>query len=195
MAERPLHPYPPWLMERAEVHADMGGLRRDQSPLLQASLASDYLENNYSQFLKIYTDGSVMDDGAAGAAFTIPDFRNLTKSFSLPTVSIFTAELLAILMALQHINEMSNPPFAIVICSDSKSALSSIRSDSTSAREDLVREIVTVVHQLITRGTEVRFQWVPAHVSLSGNEKADRAAKRGARGVESQIVNLKLGLS
>ena len=136
-----------------------------------------------------------MDDGAAGAAFTIPDFRNLTKSFSLPTVSIFTAELLAILMALQHINEMSNPPFAIVICSDSKSALSSIRSDSTSAREDLVREIVTVVHQLITRGTEVRFQWVPAHVSLSGNEKADRAAKRGARGVESQIVNLKLGLS
>ncbi len=195
VAERPLHPYPPWLMERAEVHVDMGGLRRDQSPLLQASLASDYLEKNYSQFLKIYTDGSVMDDGAAGAAFTIPDFRNLTKSFSLPTVSIFTAELLAILMALQHINEMSNPPFAIVICSDSKSALSSIRSDSTSAREDLVREIVTVVHQLITRGTEVRFQWVPAHVSLSGNEKADRAAKRGARGVESQIVNLKLGLS
>ena len=42
----------------------------------------------------------------------------------------------------------------------------------------------TVVHQLITRGTDVRFQWVPAQVCLSGNEMADRAAKRGARRLE-----------
>ena len=60
-----------------------------------------------------------------------------------------------------------------------------IGSDSAKAREDLVSEIVTTTQQLITRGTEVRFQWVPAHVSLSGNEKADRAAKRGAEGTES----------
>ena len=93
-------------------------------------------------------------------------------------------------MALQHISEVRTPPCAIVICSDSRSALSSIRSDSTSAREDLVLEIGTVVHQLITRGTEVRFQWVPAHVCLSGNEMADRAAKR-----ESQTLELKLGLA
>ena len=53
-------------------------------------------------------------------------------------------------------------------------------------------KIVTTTHQLITRGTEVRFQWVPAHVSLSGNEKADRAAKRGAEGTESAAVNLGL---
>ena len=56
-------------------------------------------------------------------------------------------------------------------------------------------EIVTTTHQLITRGTEVRFQWVPAHVSLSGNEKADRAAKIGAKRTESAAVNLDLGLA
>ena len=98
-------------------------------------------------------------------------------------------------MALQHISEVRTPPCAIVSCSDSRSALSSIRSDSTSAREDLVLEIGTVVHQLITRGTEVRFQWVPAHVCLSGNELADRAAKRGARRLEFQTLQLKLGLA
>ena len=54
---------------------------------------------------------------------------------------------------------------------------------------------MTTTHQLITRGTEVRFQWVPAHVSLSGNEKADRAAKRGAKGTESVAVNRDLGLA
>ena len=107
----------------------------------------------------------------------VPEFNNMTHSFSLPAVSVYTAELVAILMALQHMSAIHTPPSAIVICSDSKAALSSIGSDSANAREDLVSEIVTTTHQVITRGTEVRFQCVPAHVSLSGNEKADRAAK------------------
>ena len=110
-------------------------------------------------------------------------------------MSIYTVELVAILMALQHMNAIHTPPSATVICSDSKAALSSIESDSANAREGLVREIVTTTHQLITRGTEVRFQWVPAHVSLSGNEKADRAAKRGTKGTESVAVNIDLGLA
>ena len=54
---------------------------------------------------------------------------------------------------------------------------------------------MTTTHQLITRGTEVRFQWVPAHVSLSGNKKADREAKRGTKGTESVAVNIDLGLA
>ena len=98
-------------------------------------------------------------------------------------------------MALQHISVIPVTPFAIVICSDSKAALTAIKSDSQNAREDLVREIATTTHQLITRGTEVRFQWVPAHVCLSGNEKADRAAKRGAKGVDSSTVTMKIGLA
>ena len=182
---------PPRLMERAEV--EVAGLTRDQSPSLQACITNELLENKYSQFLQIFTDGSVLEDGSAGAAFAIPEFHSLRKSFfSLPPVSIFTAELTAILMALQHISEVRTPPCAIVICRDSRSALSSIRSDSNSTREDLVLEIGTVVHQLITRGTEVRFQWVPAHVCLSGNEMADRAAKRGARPIVFEIVSVKV---
>ena len=49
-------------------------------------------------------------------------------------------------MALQHISEVCTPPCAVVICSDSRSALSSIRSDSTSAREDLVLETAPTDH-------------------------------------------------
>ena len=123
----------------------------------------------------------MLDDGVAGAAFVVPEFNNMTHTFSLPAVSVYTAELLAILMALQHMSAIHTPPSAIVICSDSKAALFSIGSNYANAREDLVSEIMTTTHQLITRGMEVRFQWVPAYVSLSGNEKADQAAKRGAK--------------
>ena len=47
-------------------------------------------------------------------------------------------------------------------------------SNSQNAQEDLVREIATTTHQLITRGTEVHFQWVPAHVCLPGNDSKRR---------------------
>ena len=190
-----MHPYPPWLLERAHAEVDMEGLKKDQNPLVLAVTARLCLEEKYQHHLKIFTDGSVMEDGAAGAAFVIPEFNNLTHSYSLPAVSVFTAELLAISMALQHISAIPVTPFAIVNCSDSKAALTAIKSDSQNAREDLVREIATTTHQLISRGTEVRFQWVPAHVCLSGNEKADRAAKRGAKGVDSSTVTTKIGLA
>ena len=195
VATRPMHPYPPWLLKRAHVEVDMEGLKKDQNPLVLAVTARLCLEEKYQHHLKIFTGGSVREDGAAGAAFVIPEFNNLTHSYSLPTVSVFTAELLAISMALQHISAIPVSPFAIVICSDSKAALTAIKSDSQNAREDLVREIATTTHQLITRSTEVRFQWVPAHVSLSGNEKADRAAKRGAKGAYSSTVTMKIGLA
>ena len=155
VATRPMHPYPPWLLKRAHTEVDMEGLRKDQNPLMLAKQRRE--ENHYQQHLNIFTDVSVMEDGVAGAAFVIPEFHNLTHSYSLPEVSIFTAELLAISMALQHISAIPVTPFAIVICSDSKAALAAIKSDSRNAREDLVREIVTTTHQLTTRGTEVRF--------------------------------------
>ena len=90
-AHRPLHPYPPWLMERAEVEAEVAGLTRDQSPSLQACITNELLENKYSQFLQIFTDGSVLEDGSAGAAFAIPEFHSLRKSFSLPPFLSSTA--------------------------------------------------------------------------------------------------------
>ena len=39
------------------------------------------------------------------------------------------------------------------------------------------------------------FQWVPAHVCFSGNEKTDRSAERGAKAVDSSTVSTKIGLA
>ena len=51
-----------------------------------------------------------MEDGAARAAFVIQDFNNLSYSYKLPKVSVFTAELLAISMALQHMSGLYTSP-------------------------------------------------------------------------------------
>ena len=83
VATRPMHPYPPWLLERAHVEVDMEGLMMDQNPLVLAVTAGLCLEEKYQHHLKIFTDGSVMEDVAAGAAFVIPEFNNLTHSYTL----------------------------------------------------------------------------------------------------------------
>ena len=105
---------------------------------------------------------------------------NVTRKYQLPHVSIFTAELLAILMALNFFNDLCQPSMAVSFFSDSLSALQAIKRNSQSSREDVVKEIVVVCHQLITRGTDIVLQWVPSHVGVPGNESADRAAKQTA---------------
>ena len=56
VAERPIHPYPPWLLERANVQVGMGNLRKEENPLVAQFLANEFLERNYKNFLEIYTD-------------------------------------------------------------------------------------------------------------------------------------------
>ena len=48
-----------------------------------------------------------------------------------------------------------------------------------------------VIHQLITKGTDVVLQWISSHVSVSGNEHADKADKQAAKGVGATKINLK----
>ena len=57
VAERPIHPYPPWSMERANVQVGMGNLRKEENPLVAQFVANEFLERKYKNFLEIYTDG------------------------------------------------------------------------------------------------------------------------------------------
>ena len=144
-----------------------------------------------------------MTTEGVGAAFVVPQLSNLTRKYQLPHVSIFTAELVAILMALNFFNDLCQPPMAVFfsssfflfLFSDSLSALQAIKHNSQSSREDAVKEIVVVCHRLITRGTDIVLQWVPSHVGVPGNESADRAAKQAARGLGATALHLTLSFT
>ena len=86
-------------------------------------------------------------------------------------------------MALHYINELPETPRALVVQSDSLSSLSAIQQSNKSSREDTIIEITVVIHQLMSKSTDVVLQWVPSHVSISGNEHADKTAKQAAEGV------------
>ncbi len=78
----------------------------------------------------------------------------------------------------------------IVICSDSSSALESIKSTKTD-REDLLVEMYTLLYRLKVEGIIVYFCWVPAHIGIVGNETADKLAKKA---LKKNLVDIKVPL-
>jgi hypothetical protein len=87
--------------------------------------------------------------------------------------SIFTAELRAILLALDYVEGSHHDKFLIL--SDSLSSLQVIQNCNFD--NPLVRVILEKCHNFNTLGKIVSFCWVPSHTGIYGNEKADSTAK------------------
>ena len=125
------------------------------------------------------------ESGDTGAGFVIPELK-LKKSYYLgKSHSIFSAELVAILMALNTIIDMPKNFFSLLFCVDSQSALLGLQSFDSRERPEIIYEIKYLIDLLIKRGTSVTFCWVPSHCGLKQNDLADLAAKQGSRNLDS----------
>ena len=97
---------------------------------------------------------------------------------SLPNeASVYTAELVALKYALDLVKDTNER--STTIFSDSRSALEAIQD--FYPRNPIVREIQKKTDKLIRKGKAVTFCWIPAHVGVPGNEKADKAAKEAIK--------------
>jgi len=128
------------------------------------------LLETYRDYVPIYTDGSKEGDQVAAAMV----HRRFSVQNRLPAhSSIFSAEAKAILLALTYIEGYESNRF--VIFSDSLSCLQAIHSSMWTS--PLIREILEKCHLLSLCQKEILFCWIPSHVGIPGNERADAAAK------------------
>ena len=98
--------------------------------------------------------------------------RIITKR--LPnSVSIYTAELYAILLALNELSKQQHKQY--LLFSDSLSSLNSIGNKKLD--HPITLQILLKYHNLFTHSYNIIFCWLPSHVGITGNEKADKAAK------------------
>ncbi|XP_037558190.1 uncharacterized protein LOC119444269 [Dermacentor silvarum] len=123
----------------------------------------------------LYTDGSVRQDGSAAAACVVPNL-DVTRQCRLSyRASSTTPELVGLHLAADILEES---PFLnrVAITCDSRSALRHLLLDERAP--PLVQRVPCRLHTLQQQGCDLRFQRIPSHVGILGNESADDLARR-----------------
>ena len=178
-------PVPPWELLKPAFDYSYTSITKNEELLRLSTIAKERLDSKYRYHLKIYTDGSVSDLNEVGSGFTIPHL-NISRSYNLgKNLSVFTAELVAIKMALETIVDLNKNINCIVFCVDSKSVLQAIENNTRKERNDLIIEIEILIHSLMINGTDIAFFWIPSHCGILFNDWADRLAKRGSKNEKS----------
>jgi ribonuclease HI len=134
-----------------------------------------------SNYVKIYTDGSKQLGGETGTAIFSKDLNIGIIKRPPNTYSIFSAEALALLSALQYVKdrEIKDP---VLICTDSKSILSTLANiKSTNSKNFIVTDIRHLLQESTSTGQQIKLVWIPSHIGLQGNEAADKLAQLSCR--------------
>ena len=127
------------------------------------------VKEQYYTYQEIYTDGSKDGEKVTSAAILDGELYQ----FRLPNnSSIFSAELKAIDLALNHIEQ--DAYWRYIIYTDSLSVMQALEGEKTD--NPLIVSLLEKLSRLCNRA-DIVFCWLPSHVGISGNEEADKAAK------------------
>ena len=169
----------PWTI--AEPRIDLT-LRKNKKNTNNHLYQSQFLElkEKYSTHIPIYTDGSKISERVGAAAQT----NSTHKQMRLPDgASIYTAELQAIKMALELVQESNEDEF--IIFSDSMSSL--IALEGENADHPFIQEIMELHHHQINNNKTIIFAWIPSHVGIRGNTEADKLAKEATNLMQTNL--------
>ncbi|GFX88551.1 putative RNA-directed DNA polymerase from transposon X-element [Trichonephila clavipes] len=163
--------FPPWDIQIFNYHSPFSGYHKAGTADIIYQQLFSFHRSKYSKYVTVYTNGS-MTAGHVGCGVV---FNNTILNFTLHnSMYVFSAELTAILVALQHIIVSNHRHFCVY--TDIVSALESLHF-STEHRHPTVIEILLLLRKLERKGFDIIFSWVPGHVGILGNEQADTAAR------------------
>lgn len=167
-------------LSRVHFHSNINAAvnKKDFAPDLLRQLALEIINSIPSGDIKIYTDGSrINDQSGSGIYIETPQNKFSLRQRNPDFCSVFRSELLAIDVGLETI--LSESGYGdLWLLTDSRSSLQHLSNwtmvgDKTS---------LSILHKLksISLQHEIHLQWIPSHVDIFGNELADNLAKEGS---------------
>lgn len=141
------------------------------------TIFNSLLQSFSSETVTIYTDGSLSREKKNTACAMFVPSLDIARSWLLsPGSSIFTAELQGIHAALSFVYKSNTFIPEACIFSDSNAAIKAITSHTVSIGNDCVSSIRSLLDCLKSSGTKIQLAWIPSHVGIDGNERADELA-------------------
>lgn len=157
--------FPPWHLHNFQTDTTLAtNTNKTTNPLIQKSKSLQLIDK-YNEFKKIYTDGSKTNLSSSYGIHSKD--LHIEKRVKLnPNTSIFNAEAQAIVNAI----EIHNPAEKTLILTDSLSVVKGIESRNQST------ENIILIKQKLINHSNLKIAWIPSHIGIQGNEKADQLA-------------------
>jgi ribonuclease HI len=177
---------PPWWATPVHIHLDTS---KKEAKNRHDSAMHD------QNTVCIYTDGSGID-GQIGAAAYCPTLGE-TKQQYLGTESLFNvyvAEVTAMTLAIEILQSTERRYNKCVIYADSQPAIKAIAKPARQSGQAIIQETLDAIESFQSEqpNLTVSLEWVPGHVNIKGNEKADEAAKEAAKSLgRAEIAQFK----
>ena len=154
--------------------------------------ALEMIDRDYKDYLQVYTDGSVQDNGKTGLGviFKAPG-EYFSGSISLRTDdqhSTFSVEMTAILTALEKIEQHWSEYMKIVILTDSLSSIQALQN-YPKQRFTAQNKIARKISNFIKEGKSIAIGHIPSHCDIKGNDLADKLAKDATK---KDIIDIKM---
>ena len=163
--------------KRWRVNNTVGGLGRSEETKQKATETIRNIDATWT----IYTDGSAKDgtrDGGSAMVVTTGDPLDPQTIFSETIrgrmlTSSFDEEKEALGAAVRWLEDNTpNNSDKGLICTDSQALTSALANDS--------REVSNITRKLDTLNREIILQWIPSHVGIVGNERAEALANEAS---------------
>lgn len=158
----------PWTIQKKKIINDLMILKKVSTPEMEYMTKFKNICLKYDDYERIYTDGSKSADHCGIGIFST--MKQISVRIHIEN-SIYSTELYAIYTAINEIAIKSDKT-KFIIFTDSKSAIESINNNYSE--NPIIQLIQSLLHKL---RKIIIFCWVPSHIGIHGNEKADELAK------------------
>ena len=132
----------------------------------------EHRDSKYKNFNEIYTDGSKKGNKVGCAV--VRKGRRPAQCRLADGSTVYSAELMAIKIAIQYAFLSSHKDH--VIFTDSEAAVQAFQN--SNFEHPYVAQAFNVLHKNQHLPKTVVLCWIPSHVGIAGNEKADKEAKK-----------------
>jgi len=175
---RPYVKPPWWTLTNTTTH--IANVPKDKAKIEHENL----LKNNILNTLYIYTDGSGIENNVGAAAYS-PTTSEVTHHHlgKADDTNVYAAELTAIHLGIKMAGKSPEQYDKCYIFVDNQSSIRAIDKPKQQSGQYIISNILESLDEMQVQRPNLvfRIEWVPGHMDIDGNEKADEEAKRAAR--------------